>query len=249
MPVYTVISKNSTNPLFNRVNKVLSLNKEEFKSRKCSFLFDISEPETLTKSDWYVDWFFQFNSSFALYDFELSWEFIKNQMTNEMKMSRIELPLQHGFNMSEELEFEFLTTRPERKYALRFQADLINSTTNTTSESKSYIRSKVYGLQELTIPLMSAHFSRSQHPLRGFNGTLFIKRNSEWSVIIDYSLEVNSGDCDFDTSFCGYSSKLNSTQNGALVSENTEILHLPKFRSVNSYVRALNNENNFYLGI
>lgn len=248
IPQYTVLSKNSTNPLFNRFSKVLTLNKKEFISNKCTFLFDISEPETLTKSDWYVEWFLKFNSSFAPYDFELSWEFIKNQMTNEIKESRIELPVQYGFNMSEELEFEFLTTRSERKYTLRFQADLTNSSTNATSESKSYIRSKVYGLQELIIPLMSTHFSRSQHPLRGFNGTLFIKRNREWSVVIDYSLEVNSGDCDFDNSFCGYSDRVDFVQDETPFLNTNEIVHLPKSKSLNSYRRSANNNNDFYLG-
>lgn len=234
--------------MFNRVSKVLTLNKEEVISNNCTFLFDISEPETLTKSDWYVDWFLKFNSSFHPYDFELSWKFIKNQMINEIKESKVELPVQYGFNVSEELEFEFLTTRPERKYTLRFQADLSNSSTNATSESNSYIRSKVYGLQELIIPLKSTHFSRSQHPLRGFNGTLFIKRNREWSVVIDYSLEVNSGDCDFDNSFCGYSDRVDYVKDETPFLNTTEIVHLPKAKSLNSYLNSEQN-NDFYLGI
>lgn len=246
MPTYTVISKNSTSNLYKGISKVLELDSAQFNFYNCSYMFDISEPEVLTKSDWFAEWYLKFESPFDQYDFELNWKFIANQIIDDKKKSTIDLPLQFGFDISEELEFEFLATQSRRKYSIEFL-----TVQNVTKEStdKSYIRSKIYGLQEMIIPLLSTSFSQSNHALKKFNGTLFIKRYNDWFISITYDLESNSGDCDFDDSFCEYSYQdhKNNEKSFKLI-DNNEFLHLPKYRKFNPYLQA-SEEADFYIGV
>ncbi len=237
MPEYTVLSKHSVDRLFTRINKVLTLSPRQFIEANCTYLFDISEPKLVDKLDWHAEWFLQINSPADLYDFEITWRFVKNQLVDAIKPGRVDLPAQNGFNLTEELEFLFLTRSTDKKYTI----NLVTVNSNDTSaaspgwDQQSYIRSKVFGLQELRIPLMSHVSSKSEHSLQKFNGTLFIKRNRGWSMLIEYELAANSGDCDFDSSLCGYD-----------VGRSGEVRHVPKYAAFNSYADSMENED-FYL--
>jgi hypothetical protein len=235
MPTYTVLSKRSVDRLFNRVNKILTLNRTQFIENDCTYSFDISEPQVVEKSTWYVDWFLKFNTAFDAYDFELTWTFIRNQLKDYRKTGTIQLPKQYGFNLTEELEFDFLSTNSANKYALRLVT--VNNNTDSRTDQHSYIRSKVFGLQELRIPLLSHVSNRSEHNLQKFNGTLFIKRNVGWSMTIQHEMSVNECDCDFDESFCGYEFQVSN-----------EIRHFPKYSAFNSYTEISDNKD-FYLNV
>lgn len=246
MPTYSVLSKQSFDKLFNRVNKVLLLNSVQFNTHNCSYSFDISEPQVVNRVDWTIEWFLRFDSSFSVYDFEITWEFIRNQIINEKKEGAVELPLQYGFNISEELEFAFLSPHSQRKYTLNLQT--LYNNTDVLEEQQSYIRSRILGLQELRIPLLSKSFTKSEHNLTRFNGTLFIKRNAGWSLRIGYELLMNSGDCDFDESFCGYSNREFKESESPFVTEgDSQIFHMPKYSVVNSFSNEADKKD-FYFG-
>ncbi len=233
MPSYTVLSKHSVDRLFKRVNKVLTLNSIQFIEANCTYSFDISEPKLVDKLDWHAEWFLQINSPLDTYDFEITWRLVKNQIIDSLKPGKIELPAQNGFNLTEELEFLFLAKSADKGYTVNLNATTATATVD--SDQQSYIRSKIFGLQELTIPLTSHALPKLERKLHMFNGTLFIKKSRGWSIAIEYNLPVNSGDCDFDSSMCEYEIR------GA-----NDVEHVPKYAAFNSYSDNSDNED-FYL--
>ena len=246
MPSYTVLSKNSTNVLFNRITKIVDLIPTEFTSNNCSFLFDLSEPHIFPKSDWYVKWFLQFKSSYDLNDFEIHWSFIKNKLIDEKKSKTIKLPLQYGFDIDEELDFDFSSTNPKRFYRVKLMS---SENENGILKDKGYVKSKATGQADLVLPILSKKYKKNKHVLKGFTGAVVINRSSEWSMLIEYRLKLNIGDCDFDESLCGYTNQLE--KNGTNVFDFTksyEILHMPKHESLDAF-SPMTNGKNFYMGI
>lgn len=244
MPLHTVISKNSTNGLFNVNNKIVALNSTEFTLNNCSFLFDLNEPQIFPKSDWYVQWFLKFKDSFDLNDFEIHWSFINNQLTNEKKAQTIELPLQYGFNINDELNFDFTSTYPKRSYLIK-----LASAENRLGvfNDRSYVKSKATGQPDLFLPILSRNY-KSTHELTRFTGALTVSRNTDWSMSIEFTLTLNIGDCDFDESLCGYTNQLETDGTNVFdLTKSYEILHLPKYQSLDAYSQ-MNSRKNFYLG-
>ncbi len=86
MPTFSIISKSQLDKPLKRVNKFLKLNSDEFLEKNCTYMFDISEPRLffssiVAPSDWTVEWYLYFNSSFENYDFLLNWQFVENVLS------------------------------------------------------------------------------------------------------------------------------------------------------------------------
>ena len=249
MPNYSLISKASEDKSFKRITKLIRLDKNDFVANKCSYLFDLSEPETAEKSAWHADWFIRLDNSYDQHDFELSWQFVKSLILDEKKASIVEFPLQYGFDVSEELKLNFVSTNPQHKYSLEFAASLskqeqVEHTQSVDFAEKTFVK-LVHDKQERVLPLLSSAFSTTKnfsYDLIKSNYTLKIKRNKDWELSIKYKLESNAGDCDFDNSLCGYT--VNEEGQGKTV----DVLHLPKHATFNAYEEK-QGEQDFYLGV
>jgi hypothetical protein len=213
---------------------------------------DISEPRNQTTSNyWKVTWYLKFDNSSATQDFEINWKFIKNKIVDEKKASTFEFPPHRGFDISAEereiLTFDFKSSNLNRKYMLSFVSD-----SPTINSKSSYIKFDLKnGKPEFQVP--NSYLNDLNNPLPFLidskSSRMKIKRTNKFSLQIDYSLDSQMGDCDFDASFCNYVSDLEQPIN-ELNQNNLLITHKPKYASLNTNeYDVLNKAKDYYLSV
>lgn len=244
MPTYTVLKKTHEN-----IKKIttLKLKSDEFKSNNCTYLFDLSEPKSENQSYWHIEWYLKFNSPFEKQDFEVNWIFVKNLISEERKASNILLPAQYGFNISEELFFNFESQTSPRSYFFKIETIPSNTTASDLSPIMiTTLKRDQNSIDEYILPQakieQNSNIRISEFKLDSTDSTIRVKRTNEWTYNIDYRLESNDGDCDFDASFCNYTN----------LDSNALIQHLPKYASINTYYQqeVISKEfKDFYLSV
>jgi len=151
------------------------------------------------------------------------------------------LPAQYGFDVSEELVFTFDSLVSQRNFLFKIESsfDALNDSSidlshiKFTTLKKDKTMPEEYVLAQSKLDLTS---QTNEFKLNSVFSSLRINRKNERSYIINYQLETNDGDCDFDQSLCNYSSKLMNADNElSSFFSNAAIQHLPKYPSINTY--------------
>ena len=193
-------------------------------------------------------WYLKFDNSSSVHDFEINWKFIKNKLVDEKKAANLEFPPLRGFDISmeerETLAFDFSSSNLNRKYMLSFTSDsqIIN---NKIGFIKVDLRN---GKPEFQL---SNNYLKEASPfvLDSKNSRIKIKRTNKFSLQIDYTLNSQAGDCDFDSSFCNYISDIEQPIN-ELNQNNLLITHKPKYQSLNTNeYDVLNKARDYYLSV
>jgi hypothetical protein len=242
---------------------------DEFK-KSCSYLFDIKEPrielEPNFKStrhdasdlEWELVWYIKFDNSTAMYDFELNWDFFKNEIVNEKHLSFINLPKQVGFEPNllindDYLDFYFKSPSKSRKYSLDFEID-----TKTGIDTNEQYKNVVIVSKEFHQKIiMSEYLDGTQRPYEVSSNEFLLKirRQNKYGMKVHYRLDSQLGDCDFDMSLCNFTTSLvlNTTLNPAKVivsSKKVHMRHMPKYNSLDTDdTNVMNKATDFFLSV
>ena len=151
-------------------------------------------------------WFLKFDNSSSIHDFEINWKFLKNKIVDDKKENTLDFPQQKGFNICQEekeiLPFYFKSTNLNRKYVLSFDSD----TPIMNSKSVGYVKVDLMNAKP-EVYVSNTHLNaKGALPLvlDSKNAMLKVKRTSRFSLQVQYKLDAQVGDCDFDSSFCNY---------------------------------------------
>ncbi|CAF0808821.1 unnamed protein product [Brachionus calyciflorus] len=238
----------------------LNLFVDEFK-KNCSYSIDFAEPKidqfVSNRNPWKFSWFLKINSPNDIFDFELNWEFIKNQIVDEKRDYEIHLPKVIGFELNErvhdELDF-YLKTTTNRRYTLSF--DIEPKYFIDIQDTANYIKTKVKNSNKIDmhIPIEHLHNKQNEYLVNAPETLLKIKRNSKYSIGVSIKLDRHIGDCNFDDSVCEFTLNpfLNQTLFSSLFTSNDGhiIRHLPKFNNLDTNDFDLNEKSqDFYLSV
>lgn len=223
----------------------------------------MSEPKidefSMNKFDWRATWFLKFDTLFDIYDFELNWIFIKNEIIDVKKSLTITFPKQIGFDFDnkqhDELAFHFRSSNRNRKYSLYFDID--GKFSNDIQDVNNYIKLRSKNTKQDHL-IANDHLNNKANAmvLNSVDSILKIKRNEKFTIDIMVKINSQIGDCDFDASFCDYTTNLfvNSTQFPSIFASNNNeqfmIRHMPKYESLNTNdFDVTSKAKDFYLSI
>jgi hypothetical protein len=231
----------------------LTLNESELNKTQCSYLFDLAAPKFTVdikqEPAWTLDWYILFDDQLndqLQYEFDIGWLELSRRVDDKLS-TLIELPLQSGYEVSDEIQFDFFTSAQEqprvgkRKHLLFFSTSLLQGPVNspamlsqameqssyvklTNSKSDDTIITPLYLSKNKDITELFATISNvSDKQAYVFESrepfSLKIRRNNKWSIKFIYKQASGPGDCDFnEANLCGY--ELNPFVNDRTMYEN-----------------------------